>query len=132
MSARHTYYGMEDAPARGIGKSPPSPSGQINIVSDILNVPAVIHTREEELLGVAEHDGANARPLKPAVLLDNRDDPGPELAQLRVELTHKLFTARDVEGPRNFLPCPAFMSKPRPFSHSCLTSFLQNLTHATR
>ena len=77
--------------------------GQINIIGDILDVPAVIHPGEEELLGVAENDGADAAFFEPAVLLDNRNDPGRELRELSVELTHKLFTAREVEGSRNLL-----------------------------
>ena len=46
---------------------------QINIIGDILDVPAVIHPGEEELLGVAENDGADAAFFEPAVLLDMID-----------------------------------------------------------
>ncbi len=72
--------------------------GQFDVPRHVLHVAAIIHSRKEELLGVAEDDRANARLLKPAVLLDDGNDPGvEEVRELRVELTHKLFTARNVQ-----------------------------------
>ena len=76
---------------------------QINIIGDILDVPPVIHPGEEELLGVAENDWANNRPLEPAVLLDDANDPRAEFAQLSIELADKLLASGDVERARNLL-----------------------------
>src|SRR5258707_592899 len=76
---------------------------QLNVTRHVVHVAAVIHSRKEELLGVAKDDGADARLLKPAVLLDDGNDPCRELRELRVELAHKLFTAGYVQRAGNFL-----------------------------
>ena len=54
-------------------------------------------------LALPKDDRADARLLKPAVLLDDCDDPGRELRELSVELTHKLFTAGNVQRACDFL-----------------------------
>ena len=77
--------------------------GQLDVPRQVLDVATVVHPGEEELLGVAENDGADARLLKPAVLLDDRNDPSRELRELRVELAHKLFTTGNVKRAGDFL-----------------------------
>ena len=77
--------------------------GKINILRDILNIAPVIHPSKKELLGVTEDDGANARVLKPAVLLNDTNDPGGELGELSVEFADELLATGNIQSSGNFL-----------------------------
>src|SRR5438874_1012022 len=76
---------------------------QRNVFTHVVQIRSVVLPHDEELPAIAEYGRTNAALFEARILLNNRDVPTIELAQLRIALLNNFLPAWDVEEAGDFL-----------------------------